>query len=347
MSPAIDAVSDFLSQGYSGYNSEQHADVLEIQTEPLPPYYLENLEDNIREKLTFFREKSDSVKFLGLGTHPYKTIEDIVIPDTGRYNDVIDSLNPDVTPLEGLTAGIHINIEMEDDEELISCFNNSIMVEPYIIALGASSRFILGCDTEMSEARLPLIEKTLWADNRTGIPDYIDSLETYIRKINNLQHLDFEISSDIDYRMSTDWHDVRIRKNEDNTYRCEFRAVPQQPDISESVSLIAFYIGWINKACSEKKQLEPYEQVIDKYRKAIKSGIKAFKYDELYEQIKYAEEGLKSLGISPAILNKTYKRLSSGINVSDEFAEKVYIMAGYNSFADSIKYVAKGYCLEL
>ena len=98
-----------------------------------------------------------------------------------RYNALNTEIGQSASRL--LICGMHIHIEIEDEELRIDLMNQATYFLPHMLALSCSSPFWEGDDTGLASYRLAVFD----ALPRTGIPDRLDSYSDYRRLLNHLE----------------------------------------------------------------------------------------------------------------------------------------------------------------
>ncbi len=334
LQPYPTAVSSFLARDHEGYDTEQHTDTIEVRTEPYPVDAFDSMVGQLYDRVGGFLSAEPEAAVLGLGAHPVKLYDDIEITSSGRYGRVIDELAGYRTELEGLTAGIHVNLQARDEVELVDDLNHAVMLSPYVVAVAANSSLLMGGDTGAVEARLPLIENCLGLPERTGMPRYYRDLADYLDE--REQWDDVAGVSGLDGRLSTDWHEVRIRVGPDRTLRTEFRAIPQQPTIDESLACVALYLGLIEHY--RGTALLDHGLVELNREEAMHHGLSGELYDPegrlrpawevVHDELEKAAEGLDVLGIDPDYLAPLYDRVRRRSSPGEDVAQDARVLAG-------------------
>jgi hypothetical protein len=142
--------------------------------------------------------------------------------------------------------------------------------------------------------------------------------------------------SGLDGRLSTDWHEVRIRVGADQTLRTEFRAIPQQPTMEESLACVALYLGLIEHY--RGTELLDHKQVELNREEAVRHGLSGELYDPegrlrptwevIDDELEKAAGGLDVLGIDPEYLAPLYDRVRRRSSPGEDVAQDARVLAG-------------------
>jgi len=169
---------------------------------------------------------------------------------------------------------------------------------------------------------------------RTGMPRYYRDLTDYLDERKGWD--DVAGVSGLDGRLSTDWHEVRIRVGADRTLRTEFRAIPQQPTMEESLACVAFYLGLIEHY--RGTTLLDHELVELNREEAVCYGLGAELYDPegrlrpawevVDDELEKAVGGLEILGIDPGYLAPLYDRVRRRSSPGEDVAQDARLLAG-------------------
>ena len=134
---------------------------------------------------------------IAASTHPFATWKDQSHTPKERYDTLTSDLG--LTARRLLICGMHIHIEIEDEELRIDLMNQASYFLPHLLALSCSSPFWEGEDTAHSSYRLAVFD-TL---PRTGLPDKLDSHSSYVDLVNSL------VSTNCIEDSSKIWWDIR------------------------------------------------------------------------------------------------------------------------------------------
>ena len=113
-------------------------------------------------------------------THPFSTWKDQTHTPKERYNTLTSDLGLSARRL--LICGMHIHIEIEDEELRIDLMNQALYFLPHLLALSCSSPFWEGEDTSFSSYRLAVFDSL----PRTGLPESLHSFSSYTDLVNTL-----------------------------------------------------------------------------------------------------------------------------------------------------------------
>lgn len=117
---------------------------------------------------------------IAASTHPFATWKDQTHTPKERYNSLTSDFGLSARRL--LICGMHIHIEIEDEDLRIDLMNQATYFLPHLLALSCSSPFWEGEDTSYSSYRLAVFD-TL---PRTGLPDKLNSFTGYTHLVNSL-----------------------------------------------------------------------------------------------------------------------------------------------------------------
>ena len=113
-------------------------------------------------------------------THPFATWKDQTHTPKERYNALTSDLG--LTARRLLICGMHIHIEIEDEELRIDLMNQALYFLPHLLALSCSSPFWEGEDTSFSSYRVAVFDSL----PRTGLPETLHSYSSYTDLVNSL-----------------------------------------------------------------------------------------------------------------------------------------------------------------
>ena len=117
---------------------------------------------------------------IAASTHPFARWQEQHFVDKDRYHALARDLQAVARRL--LICGMHIHIEVEDDDLRIDLMNQMSYFLPHLLALTTSSPFWIGEDTGLKSYRLTVFD----ALPRTGLPDYYESYGEYQRVVAQL-----------------------------------------------------------------------------------------------------------------------------------------------------------------
>ncbi len=161
-----------------------------------------NVVDSAKELLTLRTIISQVCKEFGYApiassTHPFATWKDQSHTPKERYNALTSDLG--FTARRLLICGMHIHIEIEDEELRIDLMNQALYFLPHLLTLSCSSPFWEGEDTSFSSYRVAVFDSL----PRTGLPETLHSYSSYTDMVNTL------VSTQCMEDSSKLWWDIR------------------------------------------------------------------------------------------------------------------------------------------
>ena len=159
--------------------------------------------DELSEYLAAMRRfVSDSVSehnmaIIAASTHPFAIWGDQRYTDKERYRLLAEALQGVVRRL--LICGMHVHVEIGDEDLRIDLMNQVSYFLPHILALSGSSPFWHGTDTGLKSYR-PAVFRAL---PRTGIPDEFNDWAEYER------HVDVLVTTGVIEDSTKLWWDIR------------------------------------------------------------------------------------------------------------------------------------------
>jgi carboxylate-amine ligase len=117
---------------------------------------------------------------IAASTHPFARWQDQQHVQKERYDALARDLQAVARRL--LICGMHIHVEVGDDDLRIDLMNQMSYFLPHLLALTTSSPFWAGEDTGLSSYRLTVFD----ALPRTGLPDRYESFSEYERVVGQL-----------------------------------------------------------------------------------------------------------------------------------------------------------------
>jgi gamma-glutamylcysteine synthetase len=267
--------------------------------------------------------------FLGGNPSPEIIKSDGLITNKPRYNKLSEwqKKMPDVeiegqkfkaTHVAAAIQGFHFHLQGKNPNYTAMMFNHILNIIPSAIVLGANSRLFAGRVYSLHEPRIYLYDQS--ERQNSGFPAisrYVSSIEDYIDYINSREP---NIAKDY-LELEKERHDdARIRLNSD-FYRVETRVVSVQPTMKELMAMIEFFIGYLNRAIYEERQLRPLSALREERLAAVRSGYNAKTHFNMIEtirnQLDFARKGLSDSGISIEFLNVLDRRLETKSTPSD------------------------------
>ena len=117
---------------------------------------------------------------IAASTHPFARWEKQLTVEKERYRTLARDLQAVARRL--LTCGMHVHVEIDDDDLRIDLMNQFTYFLPHLLALSTSSPFWGGENTGLKSYRVAVFD----ALPRTGLPDRYDSFAEYQRMLGQL-----------------------------------------------------------------------------------------------------------------------------------------------------------------
>ena len=119
----------------------------------------------------------NGVSMLAASTHPFAVWDTQRRTPRERYADLERDLQAVVRRL--MICGMHVHVEVEDEDLRIDLMNQAIYILPHLLALSTSSPFWEGEPTGLKSYRV-----AVWNEMpRTGLPELFDSYGEYQRHV--------------------------------------------------------------------------------------------------------------------------------------------------------------------
>ena len=138
-----------------------------------------------------------NMAIISASTHPFAVWGDQQYTDKERYRMLDEALQGVVRRL--LICGMHVHVEIADQDLRIDLMNQVSYFLPHILALSGSSPFWHGVDTGLKSYR-PAVFRAL---PRTGIPDEFNDWSDYQR------HVDVLVQTGVIEDSTKLWWDIR------------------------------------------------------------------------------------------------------------------------------------------
>ena len=139
----------------------------------------------------------ENMAIIAASTHPFAVWGDQRYTDKERYRMLDEALQGVVRRL--LICGMHVHVEIADEDLRIDLMNQVTYFLPHILALTGSSPFWHGVDTGLKSYR-PAVFRAL---PRTGIPDEFNDWAEYQR------HVDVLVQTGVIEDSTKLWWDIR------------------------------------------------------------------------------------------------------------------------------------------
>ena len=334
---------------------------IEIRTPPISllinngPEKLESVYRNsFRETVRAARKHGCEI--IRCGTNPFLPVKNTPRTDKPKYKLVPDYYNKhrrigvDTTiglddhkvdigdaAIVSLFQSFQTNLEADSFADAIEKMNISFGIAPYLLALGANSRYLEYLDTMIQDIRLISWERShdtgmqdlrllSWErafDTRTqreirlgqglrvGLPErYFRDMKDYLERAGRFPFILYDPPNALAISIGLTWLDSRVKFIGDSLV-VELRLLPTQPTIGEELLLNLLYIGRLRYAQRRKETLLSIEQVRENRLAAMLYGMhsnmwfvsdngtpKLAPYKEgIVQEVRKAEEGLTGVDL--------------------------------------------------
>ena len=293
--------------------------------------FIESLDRFIKKA---YKEKEVIPVFLGANPSP-EIMKEGLITNKPRYNKLADWQNslPDVE-IEGYNfraayvataiQGFHLHLQGKNPKNTTIMFNHILNIIPSAIVLGANSRLFAGRVYSLHEPRIHLYDQSEQQNSGfPAIPRYLDGIGDYIDYTTSREP---KIAKDY-FELEKERHDdARIRIGPDS-YRVETRIMSVQPTSKSLMAMAEFFIGYLNRAIHEERELRPLATLREERIAAVRSGYYAKTHfnivDTIKAQLDFARKGLSDLGVNAEFLNILDKRIENR-NTPGEYVAKLW-----------------------
>ena len=370
---ASEEVRDRIKDEEDFLDSELAASVIETRTDPISePDSLEEFQQELQEKEERTAELAAERGFdlLRYGTNPFPTVEEFErsggpesryelfanFLDEARNDGMVhdrfgidEGFDPRDIHYSGMIASTQTNMQAQSLEDAVEKANLAYMFAPYAEALGANARILEQGDTGVSDARMPLWERSAdvrqddeFGENgpRAGkIDSYFDGIGDYLERLDPI-YVAPDTDSAMDQAIDNNWEDVNIKFTDDAAL-VEVRPFSIQPSVQEDLALSAFMMGRIAYAQENGEERLDIDRVNRNRYSAMHNGLDTKLYDssgnqgdatEVVEQeLEYARQGLDSLDVDydnfidgeQDLFDQAFgDRLEDGLAPGDRSAEK-------------------------
>lgn len=311
---------------------------LEFKTDPVSMNDIESLnlqlEDFIGDLDRALKKIDSDAIPVFLGANPSPHILQGSITDKPRYRrlerwqskiqDVeIDGYRFPAPKVASAIQGFHMHLQGRDPDYTAQMFNHILNLLPSIILVGANSRLFAGRLLSLHEPRLFMYDQTEHQNSGfPAIPRYLGGVEDYIDYIVSRKPI---VAKDYFGLVKERHDDARIRMNTGN-YRVETRVMSVQPTPTTMMAMIEFFIGYLNRALHEERDLLPLPVLREARQSAVRSGFAAQSpfnlADAAKAQLAFARKGLEDLGIKSGFLGVLETRLENRTTAGEYVARK-------------------------
>lgn len=260
--------------------------------------------------------------FLGANPSPFALADGLITPKPryarlARWQKKLPDIEMDgqkfrAVHVASAIQGFHLRLQGRNPHFTAMMFNHILNLIPSVILLGANSRLFAGRVFSLHEPRLFMYDQSEQQNSGfPGIPRYLAGVEDYIDYIISRKPV---IAKDY-LEMEKERHDdCRIRLNA-SSYRVETRVMSVQPTPRTMMAMIELFIGYLQKAIHEERELRPLAALREERQSVVRSGFGAKTHFDVAQtarhQIELAKKGLADLGIKPAFLNILESRIEN------------------------------------
>ncbi|WP_415283978.1 carboxylate-amine ligase [Candidatus Nitrososphaera sp. FF02] len=217
--------------------------------------------------------------------------------------------------------GFHMHLQGRDPGYTAQMFNHILNLIPSIILLGANSRLFAGRVLSLHEPRIFMYDQSERQNSGfPGIPRYLAGAEDYIDYIASRKPV---IAKDYFGLVKERHDDARIRMNT-GFYRVETRVMSVQPTPRTMMAMIEFFIGYLNSAIHEGRELRPLAALREERQSVVRSGFGAKSHfsvtDTAKSQLAFARKGLQDLGVKAGFLGVLESRIENRTTAGEHVA---------------------------
>jgi carboxylate-amine ligase len=230
------AVEHILKDGVDKLGNQITTEMLQCQVEVATPI-CESIQE-ARAQIIHARKvvhevaQKHGLNIIAAGTHPFSKWANQNITERTRYLGLVTENK--VLARQLLICGMHMHIEIEDDDLRIDLMNQLSYFCPHLLALSASSPFWEGYDTGLQSYRSVVFESL----PRTGIPPMLRSWGDY------MEYIDVAIKTNcIDEPTKIRW-DLRPSPRYPTL---EFRISDVCTKVDEAIAICALKIALVAK----------------------------------------------------------------------------------------------------
>lgn len=253
-----------------------------------------------------------------------------------------------------LFQSFQVNLQANSFEDAIDKMNRSLGIAPYLLALGANSRYLEYFDTKMQDVRLDSWEKShdtgmqdirllSWQKSfdtggisRVGLPErYFRDMQDYLARAGRFPFILNSPPDALKIAIGMTWLDSRI-KFIDNNLVVELRLLPTQPTINEEMLLTLIYIGRLRYSEVMNERPLPIEKVRENRMSAMLYGMNRgmwfiaprgpewLQYKEgIRREIDKAKLGLNDIGLLRHFDRKLLESILANGTPSDRLAHEL------------------------
>ena len=251
--------------------------------------FIENLDNFVRK---VYKEEVIPV-FLGANPSP-DIIKSDFITNKPRYNKLakwqrkipeveIEGQKINASYIPAAIQGFHLHIQGQNPNHTAIMFNHILNIIPSAIVLGANSKSFGGKVFSIHEPRIYLYDQSEQQNSGfPAIPKYLEGVEDYVDYVSSHAPT---VAKDY-FELEKERHDdARIRLNSD-LYRVETRIMSTQPTPKSLMAMIEFFVGYLERAIHEERQLRPLSTLREERLAAVRSGYDAKTHFNIIDTIR-------------------------------------------------------------
>lgn len=254
------------------FDVEMHNSVLELKTK------VHSTISSLMQDVEVQRNKAQQALYpyalflLGTGTHPYQKNAS-AFASKGAYFEELKYKYQFIVE-DNYICGMHMHVGAKDSQQVLSIYNNLIVILPLLLALSANSPYWEGVDTGLLSYRSRVWKRL----PRTTLPEPIESVEEYLKEHAAL------FKYGLNLKPTSIWSDLRIHP----VYKTvEVRIMDAQSNI-ENVRALASFIAAYCKYVLDTNQTPPlYKRAVfeENLFLASRFGSNAYFYDHDFSQV--------------------------------------------------------------
>ncbi|MFO7711208.1 MAG: glutamate-cysteine ligase family protein [Candidatus Woesearchaeota archaeon] len=344
---------------YEHIDTELGDSQIELRTDPVILYTLENLENELLSK-----EKAIAggvIDPVRIGAIPNISVSEAKVTDKEKYRKVpafhdqnrgshidtrIGGIDFNRAACVGLFCSTQVNLQADSLTDAVDKMNRSFMISPYIVAASCNARIMEGKDTHYNDIRMPawhashdtrspeeIIKGT---ETRIGTPNsYFSSIDDYFGRCLSHPFILDDKDAAFEIGVGLYWLDTRIKFMGNPVV--EYRAMSPQPTAKEDIAMTMFYIGRLTYSQMTDEPLMPMNQVHANRASAMKDGLRGKLICDgklvdsavaVENELNKAEFGLSSFGYdeiqeySHLIRDRIKQRETPSVSFAEEIKKK-------------------------
>ncbi len=344
---------------YEHIDTELGDSQIELRTDPVILYTLENLENELLSK-----EKAIAggvIDPVRIGVIPNISVAETKVADKEKYrkvpafhdqkrgshiNTLIGGVDFNRAACVGLFCSTQVNLQADSLADAVDKMNRSFMISPYIVAASCNARIVEGKDTQYNDIRMPAWhashdtrnpeEVRLGTETRIGTPNsYFSSIDDYFGRCISHPFILDDTDAAFEIGIGLYWLDTRIKFMGNPVV--EYRAMSPQPTAKEDIAMTLFYIGRLTYSQMTDEPLMDINHVHANRDSAMKDGLRGKLISDgklvdsalaVENELNKAELGLRSFGYdgiqeySHLIRDRINKRKTPSVCFAEDITKK-------------------------